>query len=203
MVLSKIDQFPTILYSPEEPERILVSQSVLSDDRGPTRFSVYDVSKRAVVSSLAEPMSLVHNVAFSPDKQRVALVNDYNFVTVWDCNSGKRSLAIQSRVAVHTMLFNPNDEIWLADGLTSSIVVYSSKTGKELRQMKSGAMISNIVFNAEHSAYLGFDVENSSLEWRDAKTGAVRVAKPLKSWAARLLLDKDKRDCLLALKMDL
>lgn len=116
-----------------------------------------------------------YEVAFSPDGQYLATVDDLRSLILWKATSGKQIHEIKYIGHVHSALcFNPGSQYLATGGSTEKVTIWETETGTEVRQLEHGSDINAVSFSPNGQYLAAGDDDGEVTIWKASDGTKVR-----------------------------
>ena len=107
-------------------------------------------------------------VAFSPDGQYLATVDDDKSLILWKATSGRQIHEINYNIGrVHSALcFSPGSQYLATGGNTQKVTIWETETGTEVRQLEHGSDINAVSFSPDGQYLAAGDDDGEMTIWK-------------------------------------
>ena len=108
-----------------------------------------------------------YEIAFSPDGQYLATVDDGRSLILWKATSGKQIHEIKYIGYVYNALcFSPGSQYLATGGSTEKVTIWETETGTEVRQLEHGSDINAVSFSPNGQYLAAGDDDGEVTIWK-------------------------------------
>jgi WD40 repeat protein/tetratricopeptide (TPR) repeat protein len=138
----------------------------------PGEVKVWDAGSGQEVLALKGHLDSVHDLAYSPDGQRLATAGGDRLVKVWDAQNGRELLSLKVDVAgFRSVAYSPDGQRLASAGHDQAVKVWDAETGREVLTLKGHHGAVRGVAFSPNGHYLASAGQDKTVKVWEIKTG--------------------------------
>jgi WD40 repeat protein len=135
--------------------------------------NLWDVSSGQLIGTVPSHNGEVNQVAFSPDSQWIAIVNDDNTITVKSAETGEDRIVLEGHsIKTTDVVFGPFADMLASSGADGTLTFWNVETGKRRLWWRTDGAVKSIAFSSDNSEFAAAHEQGLTI-W-DVMTGKER-----------------------------